>query len=182
MGLRDNVAKVLIPEETLRTRVVELGQEINTAYTDEDRVLLICVLKGAFIFLADLIRHLEIRHEVDFMELSSYGAGTVSSGVVRILLDLGQNIAGRHVLIVEDIVDSGNTLDYVTRNLRTRGPTSLRVCTLLSKPSRREIDIPLDFVGFEVPDEFVIGYGLDFAEEYRNLPFIGVLKEEVYAE
>jgi len=173
---------VLIPEHTLRTRVAELGQEINTAYTDEDRVLLICVLKGAFIFLADLIRHLEIRHEVDFMEISSYGAGTVSSGVVRILLDLGQNIAGRHVLIVEDIVDSGNTLDYVTRNLRTRGPTSLRVCTLLSKPSRREIDIPLDFVGFEVPDEFVIGYGLDFAEEYRNLPFIGVLKEEVYAE
>jgi hypoxanthine phosphoribosyltransferase len=182
MGLRDNVAKVLIAEETLQARVAELGQAINTTYTDDDQPLLVCVLKGAFMFLADLVRHLEMRHEVDFMEISSYGAGTVSSGVVRILLDLGQNIAGRHVLIVEDIVDSGNTLDYVTRNLQTRGPASLRVCTLLSKPSRREIDVPLDFVGFEVPDEFVIGYGLDFAEEYRNLPFIGVLKEEIYTE
>lgn len=182
MGLRDNVAKVLIAEEMLQARVAELGQAINTAYTDDDRPLLVCVLKGAFMFLADLVRHLEVRHEVDFMEISSYGAGTVSSGVVRILLDLGQNIAGRHVLIVEDIVDSGNTLDYVTRNLQTRGPASLRVCTLLSKPSRREIDVPLDFVGFEVPDEFVIGYGLDFAEEYRNLSFIGVLKEEIYTE
>jgi hypoxanthine phosphoribosyltransferase len=182
MGLRDDVAKVLISEKTLQARVAELGQAINAAYTDNDRPLLICVLKGAFVFLADLTRCLEIRHEVDFMEISSYGAGTVSSGVVRILLDLGQNIAGRHVLIVEDIVDSGNTLDYVTRNLQTRGPASLRVCTLLSKPSRREIDVPLDFVGFEVPDEFVIGYGLDFAEEYRNLPFIGVLKEKIYAE
>jgi len=123
-----------------------------------------------------------MRHEVDFMEISSYGTGTMSSGVVRILLDLEQNIEGRHVLIVEDIIDTGRTLDYITRNLQTRNPASLRVCTLLSKPSRREIDVPLDFVGFEVPDEFVVGYGLDFAEEYRNLPFIGVLKEEVYAD
>ncbi len=180
MGLRDDVAKILISEAELQARVAELGQAINTTYTDADRPLLVCVLKGAFMFLADLTRHLHVRHEVDFMEVSSYGAGTESSGVVRILLDLEQNIEGRHVLIVEDIIDSGRTLDYITRNLRTRGPASLRVCTLLSKPSRREIDVPLYLVGFDVPDEFVVGYGLDFAEEYRNLPFIGVLKEEVY--
>jgi hypoxanthine phosphoribosyltransferase len=178
MGLRDDVLKTLISEQELQARVAELGQEINATYTDDDRPLLICVLKGAFMLLADLVRHLEMRHEVDFMEISSYGAGTVSTGVVRILLDLAQNIEGRHVLIVEDIIDSGRTLDYITRNLETRGPASVRVCTLLSKPDRREIDIPVDFVGFEVPDEFVVGYGLDFVEEYRNLPFIGVLKEE----
>ena len=180
MGLRDDVAKVLIPEESLRARVAELGQAINGTYTDTDRPLLVAVLKGAFVFLADLTRHLEMRHEVDFMEVSSYGAGTASSGVVRILLDLEQSIERRHVLVVEDIVDSGRTLDYITRNLRTRRPASLRVCSLLSKPSRREVDVTVDFVGFEVPDEFVVGYGLDYAEEYRNLPFIGVLKEEVY--
>ena len=180
MELRDDVARILISEHKLQARVRELGQEINATYTDEDRLLLVCVLKGAFVFLAVLMRHLEMRHEVDFMEISSYGAGTVSSGVVRILLDLEQNIEGRHVLIVEDIIDSGRTLDYITRNLHTRRPASLRVCTLLSKPSRREIDVPLDFVGFEIPDEFVMGYGLDVAEKYRNLPFIGVLKEEIY--
>ena len=180
MGLQDDVAEILVPEPELQARVAELGQAINATYTDADRPLLVCVLKGAFMFLADLTRYLEMRHEVDFMEISSYGARTVSSGVVRILLDLEQNIEGRHVLIVEDIVDSGRTLDYITRNLRTRSPASLRVCTLLSKPSRRETQVPLDFVGFEVPDEFVMGYGLDFAEEYRNLPFIGVLKEKVY--
>jgi hypoxanthine phosphoribosyltransferase len=181
MGMRDDIAKVLIPERELRARVGELGRAINATYTEADRPLLVCVLKGAFMFLADLTRHLEMRHEVDFMEISSYGAGTASSGVVRILLDLERNIEGRHVLVVEDIIDTGRTLDYITRNLRTRGPASLRVCTLLSKPSRREIDVTLDFVGFEVPNEFVVGYGLDFAEEYRNLPFIGVLREEMYA-
>jgi hypoxanthine phosphoribosyltransferase len=180
--LVEDVGKVLIAEERLQARLAELGQEINHAYVDEDRPLLVCVLKGAFMFLADLIRHIEVRHEIDFMEISSYGAGTVTSGVVRILLDLDRNIQGRHVLVVEDIIDSGRTLDYITRNLQTRGPASLRVCTLLSKPSRREIDVPVDWIGFEIPDEFVIGYGLDFAEEYRNLPFIGVLKPEVYGE
>jgi len=179
MGLRDDIAKVLVPEPELQKRIAELGQAINATYRDEDRLLLICVLKGAFIFLADLVRHLEIRHEVDFMEISSYGAQTESTGVVRILLDLAQSIEGRHVLIVEDIIDSGRTLDYITRNLGTRGPASLRVCTLLSKPDRREIEVPVDLVGFEVPDEFVVGYGLDFAEEYRHLPFIGVLRDEV---
>lgn len=178
MSLYDNVAKVLIPEDVLQTRVRLLAEEINQLYTDEDFPLLVCILKGAFVFLADLIRHLAFRHEVDFMVISSYGGGTISSGVVRILLDLERNIEGRHVLIVEDIIDTGRTMDYITRNLRTRHPASLRICTLLSKPSRREMDVPLDFVGFEIPDEFVIGYGLDFAEVYRNLPFIGVLKSE----
>jgi len=182
MGLRDDLSKILIPEPELQARIAELAEAINAMYTDEDRPLLVCVLKGAFMFLADLTRHMEMRHEVDFMEISSYGGGTESSGVVRILLDLERNVEGRHVLIIEDIIDSGRTLNYVTRNLGTRDPASLRVCTLLSKPSRREIDVPVDLVGFEVPDEFVIGYGLDFDEAYRNLPFIGVLKESIYAE
>ena len=182
MGQLEDVAKILIDEQRLQSRVAHLGHEISRSYADGDRPLLVCVLKGAFMFLADLMRHLTVRHEVDFMVVSSYGAATVSSGVVRILLDLEQNIAGRHVLIVEDIIDSGRTLEYVTRNLRTRDPASLRICTLLSKPSRRTIDVSLDYVGFEIPDEFVIGYGLDYAEEYRNLPFIGVLKEEIYLE
>ena len=170
MRPREDVARVLISEEELRAKVVELGRAISETYDDEDCPLLVCVLKGAFIFLADLTRHLGMRHEVDFMEVSSYGAGTESTGVVRILLDLEQSIEGRHVLIVEDIVDSG------------RRPASLRVCALLSKPSRREVDVELDWVGFEVPNEFVVGYGLDYAEDYRNLPFIGVLKEDVYTK
>ncbi len=181
MAQRDDVAKILVGEHQLQARVAELARAIDGAYSDDDRLLLVCVLKGAFMFLGDLMRQLTIRHEVDFMVVSSYGDATESSGVVRILLDLEQNIAGRHVLVVEDIVDSGRTLDYVTRNLRTRRPASLRICSLLSKPSRRAIDVPVDFVGFEIPDEFVIGYGLDFAEQYRNLPFIGVLKEEIYS-
>ena len=182
MEFQSDVAKVLISEQELQTRIAELGQAINAMYTDDDRPLLVCVLKGAFMFLADLVRHLDMKHEIDFMEISSYGSGTVSSGVVRILLDLDQNIEGRHILIVEDIIDSGRTLDYVIRNLQTRRPASVRICTLLDKPSRREIEIPVDLVGFEVPDEFVAGYGLDFDEIYRNLPFIGVLKEKVYQE
>ena len=181
MGVRDDVARVLIEEAAIQRRVAELGAALNATYSDADRVLMVCVLKGAFMFLADLMRHVEVRHEMDFMETSSYGDRTVSSGVVRILLDLERSIEGRHVVIVEDIVDSGRTLDYITRNLATRRPASLRVCTLLSKPSRREIAVPLDWVGFEIPDEFVVGYGLDFAEQYRNLPFIGVLKESIYS-
>ncbi len=182
MGMGADVDKVLISEDALQARVKELGKELNEFYSDEDRPLLVCVLKGAFMFLADLTRELTMRHEVDFMETSSYGARTKSSGVVRILLDLERSIERRHVLIVEDIVDSGRTLSYVTRNLETRNPASIRVCTLLDKPSRRVIDVPVDFVGFEVPDEFVVGYGLDFDEAYRNLPFIGVLKEEIYSQ
>lgn len=179
MNLRDDVAKILVDEDRLQARVAEIAAEIDATYAGQAPPLLVCVLKGAFVFLADLTRRMTIRHEIDFMEISSYRGGTVSSGVVRILLDLEQNVEGRHVLIVEDIVDSGRTLSYITRNLSTRNPATLRVCSLLSKPSRREIPVPIDWVGFEIPDEFVIGYGLDFGEEYRNLPFIGVLKESV---
>ena len=182
MQLAKDVDKVLISEDEVQERIRHLARMINHAYGDEDRPLLVCVLKGAFMFLADLTRQLTMRHEIDFMETSSYGARTESSGVVRILLDLERNIEGRNVLIIEDIVDSGRTLDYVIRNLETRSPASVRVCTLLNKPSRRLIDVPLDFVGFEVPDEFVVGYGLDFDEEYRNLRFIGVLKEAICSE
>ncbi len=182
MPLEQDIDRILISTDEIQERIRDLAASINDTYADEDRPLLVCILKGAFMFLADLTRHLEMRHEVDFMETSSYGARTESSGVVRILLDLERNIQDRHVLIVEDIVDSGRTLDYVTRNLETRDPASVRVCTLLNKPTRRVIDVGLDFVGFEVPDEFVVGYGLDFDEEYRNLPFIGVLKEKIYVE
>ncbi len=180
MSLFDDVEKVLISETELKERIANLAVEMNTLYTDDDLPVLICILKGAFMFLADLTRHLTFRHELDFMEISSYGRGTTSTGAVRILLDLATDVQGRNVVIVEDIVDTGNTLTYILRNFAARKPKSVRVATLLSKPSRRQIEVPVDFIGFEVPDEFVIGYGLDFAEQYRNLPFIGVLKPEVY--
>lgn len=177
--LDDDVAEVLFSEEAIQQRTRELGQQISADYRGQD-LLLVCVLKGAITFLADLMREITIPHAIDFMAISSYGASTESSGVVRILKDLDTNIEGRNVLIVEDIIDTGRTLSYITRNLRTRRPKSLRICTLLSKPSRREIEIPLHYVGFEIPNKFVIGYGLDFAEIYRSLPYIGVLKQEKY--
>ncbi len=180
MSLFNDVEKVLISETELKERIAALAAEMNAIYTDDDLPVLICILKGAFMFLADLTRHLTFRHELDFMEISSYGRGTTSTGAVRILLDLAKDVQGRNVVIVEDIVDTGNTLTYILRNFAARNPASVRVATLLSKPSRRQIEVPVDFIGFEVPDEFVIGYGLDFAEQYRNLPFIGVLKPEVY--
>jgi hypoxanthine phosphoribosyltransferase len=180
MSMYDDVEKILITQDELAERVKSLAAEMNAVYSDEDLPLLICILKGAFMFLGDLVRHLKFRHEIDFMEISSYGASTKSSGVVRILLDLATSIEGRHVVIVEDIVDTGHTLHYILRNLKTRHPASLRVATLLNKPSRREIEVPVDFVGFVVPNEFVMGYGLDYAEQYRNIPFVGVLKPEVY--
>ena len=140
-----------------------------------------CVLKGGILFLSDLVRAIRIPHEFDFMAISSYGgARTVSSGVVRIVMDLNTNIENRNVLIVEDIIDTGHTLTYMIGNLRTRKPASLKICTLLNKPSRREIEVPVDYVGFDIPNEFVVGYGLDYNEIYRNLPFVGVLKEELY--
>ena len=179
-SLYDDIERVLISEEELQARIAELGADLNDFYTDDDLPILVCILKGAYMFLADLTRHLDFRHELDFMEISSYGTATTSSGVVRILLDLAASIEGRHVLIVEDIVDTGRTLDYILRNFGTRAPASVKVMTLLNKPSRREIDVPVDFVGFEIPNEFVMGYGLDFREQYRNVPFIGVLKPEVY--
>jgi hypoxanthine phosphoribosyltransferase len=179
-ALEFGVAKTLIDEETLQRRVGELGQQIGAEYEDRD-VLLIGVLKGAVFFLADLMRALPIPCEIDFMAISSYGTGTDSSGVVRILKDLDANIAGRNVLVVEDIVDSGLTLSYLMRNLGARRPASLEICALLTKPDRREIDVPVRYVGFEIPNEFVIGYGLDYAEKYRNLPYIGVLEPDLLA-
>jgi hypoxanthine phosphoribosyltransferase len=169
---------VLIDEERLRSRVAELGEEISVDYAGRD-LLLIGVLKGAVFFMADLMRHLTVTCEVDFMAISSYGAATDSSGVVRILKDLDINIVGRDVLVVEDIIDSGLTLSYLMRNLEAREPASLEICALLTKPERREIDVPVRYVGFEIPNRFVIGYGLDFAERYRNLPYVGVLDPDL---
>ena len=178
--LHDDVGEILISEKEIRARTRELGRQISQDYQGRD-LLLVCVLKGAITFLADLMREITVPHSIDFMAISSYGASTRSSGVVRILKDLDTNIEGCNVLIVEDIIDTGRTLSYITANLKTRHPKSLRICTLLDKPSRREIVIPLDYVGFEIPNKFVIGYGLDYGEIYRNLSYIGVLKEEKYA-
>ena len=179
--LGSDVADVLIEEDRLQKRIRELAAAINDDYKDVDELLLVCVLKGAFVFLADLSRELQRPHQVDFMGISSYESGTRSTGAVRIVLDLKQDIGGRHILIVEDIIDSGRTLEYICRNLMARSPASLKICTLLNKPARREVDVPVDYLGFEIPDEFVVGYGLDFDEIYRNLPYIAVLKPEIFA-
>jgi hypoxanthine phosphoribosyltransferase len=175
------VSEILIDEETLHGRIAELGAQISDDYRGED-LLLIGVLKGAIFFMADLMRSIDIPCEVDFMAISSYGAGIDSSGVVRILKDLDVSIEGRNVLVVEDIIDSGLTLSYLLRNLEAREPASLEVCALLTKPERRENDVVCRYVGFEIPNRFVIGYGLDFAERYRNLPFVGVLRDELAAQ
>ena len=174
------MAEILVDEETLRARVAELGEEISNDYTGRD-LLLVGVLKGAVFFMADLMRCLTVPCEVDFMAISSYGAASDSSGVVRILKDLDIPLDGRHVLVVEDIIDSGLTLSYLMRNLRAREPASLEVCALLTKPERREIDIPVRYVGFDIPNEFVVGYGLDYGEQYRNLRCVGTLAPHVYA-
>ena len=179
MLLMNDVAEILITEEQICQRTRELAQEISRDYEGQD-LHLICVLKGGVVFLVDLMRELTIPHSVDFMATSSYGVSTKSSGVVRILKDLDKPIEGQNVLIVEDIIDTGYTLDYLTRILRERGPASLRICTLLNKQERRQVDIAVDYIGFNIPNKFVIGYGLDFNEYYRNLPFIGVLKPELY--
>jgi hypoxanthine phosphoribosyltransferase len=172
--------RILITEETLQKRVAELGRAISADYTGKDLVL-VCVLKGGVAFLTDLMRQISTPHEIDFMAISSYGRGRrQSSGAVRFIMDLKTDIAGRDALIVEDIVDSGRTMDYLLRTLGARKPASLRVCTLLNKPSRRVVDIPIDYVGFDIPDEFVLGYGLDFDEKYRNLAYVGVLNREYY--
>lgn len=178
--MHDDVSEVLISHQQIRERTEELGRQITEDYDGKDP-LLICILKGGLMFLADLMREVDLPLEIDFIAVSSYGDSTESSGVVRILMDLERNIQGRHVLIVEDIIDTGRTLSYIIENLRTRGPASIRVCTLLDKPARRELEIPIDYVGFAIPDRFVIGYGLDYGEIYRNLPFVGVLKPELYS-
>ncbi len=174
------VGQVLIDETALRQRIEELGEEISTDYAGRE-VLLVGVLKGAVFFMADLMRQLTVPCEVDFMAISSYGAASDSSGVVRILKDLDIPIENRHVLVVEDIIDSGLTLSYLMRNLTARRPETLEVCALLTKPDRREIDGPVRYVGFEIPNRFVVGYGLDLAERYRNLPYVGVLQEDAGA-
>jgi hypoxanthine phosphoribosyltransferase len=176
--LERGVEEILIDEETLQARIRELGAEISSDYTGRD-LLLVGVLKGAVFFMADLMRELSVPCEIDFMAISSYGAATDSSGVVRILKDLDINVAGRDVLVVEDIIDSGLTLSYLMRNLTARKPGTLEICALLTKPERREIDVPVRYVGFEIPNKFVIGYGLDFAERYRNLPYVAVLHADL---
>src|SRR4051812_15591253 len=175
--LTRGVSKVLIEEDAVAARVAELGADVSTDYADRD-LLLVGVLKGAVFFMADLMRRLTIPCEVDFMAISSYGASTDSSGVVRILKDLDINIEGRDVLVVEDIIDSGLTLSYLMRMLESREPATLEVCALLTKPDRREIEVPVRYVGFEIPNRFVIGYGLDFGERYRNLPYVAVLSDD----
>lgn len=168
------VSRILVDVEPLQRRVAELGRRISADYQACDLVL-ICVLKGGVTFLVDLMRHITVPHEIDFMAISSYGSGQrESSGAVRLIMDLKIDVAGRDVLIVEDIVDSGRTMEYLLRLFWARAPRTLRVCTLLNKPTRRVVDVPLDYVGFDIPDEFVLGYGLDLDEKYRNLPYVAV--------
>lgn len=179
MNMRDDIDHVLISEADLQKRVAELGAQISADYAGK-APLLVSVLRGSFIFMADLTRHIQPFCQVDFMAVSSYGSGTSSSGQVNIVKDLTDSIEGQDVIVVEDILDSGNTLSYLFQLLKARNPASLRLCTLLDKPSRRAKPITADYVGFTVPDEFVVGYGLDYDELYRNLPYIGVLKPCVY--
>lgn len=174
------LAEVLIDGETLQARIAELGKQIGEDYQGED-LLLVCILRGGVMFLTDLMRSIDIPHSIDFMAISSYGVGVrESSGKVRITMDLSNDIYGRNVLLVEDIVDSGHTIASVLEMLRTRQPKSLRVCTLLDKASRREVDVPLDYIGFDIEDKFVFGYGLDLDEYYRDLPFVGVVDLNAY--
>ena len=178
--LVNDIAEVLLSEEQIQAKVAELGGRVSTDYAGLE-LTLVSVLKGSLPFMADLMRAITIPVQIDLMEVSSYGGtATESSGLVRILKDLSSSIDGRHVLIVEDIIDTGLTLNYLLRYLRGKNPASLRICTLLDKPARRLVEIPIDYLGFEIPDQFVIGYGLDYGERYRNLRFVGVLRPEVY--
>ncbi|HHY19116.1 MAG TPA: hypoxanthine phosphoribosyltransferase [Firmicutes bacterium] len=177
--MENDLDKIILTQEQITKRVAELGEEITKDYQDKQLVV-IGILRGAAVFMADLIREVKLPMEIDFMSVSSYGASTKSSGVVRINKDLDSTITDKHVLIVEDIVDTGLTLKYIVENLMSRKPASVRLCTLLDKPSRRAVDVDVHYNGFTIPDEFVVGYGLDYAEIYRNLPYIGVLKPEIY--
>lgn len=178
-GMMADVSRVLIGREDIAVKVREIGEKLSKEY-GELKPVLICVLKGSTIFYADLVRQMDIPMRMDFIAASSYGRGTGSSGEVRLLKDLDESIEGRHVVVVEDILDTGLTLHYLTDMLRSRKPASLKICALLDKPERRKVKIEADWKGFEIPNEFVVGYGLDFAEQYRNLPDICVLKPEVY--
>lgn len=178
----DDISEVLLNEETIAARVKSLGAEITAAYPGSDELVLVSVLKGSLVFVGDLMRAIDRNVRIDVMEVSSYGGGnTESSGTVRILKDLSGSIDGLDVLIVEDIIDTGLTLNYLTSYLAGKNPKSVRIVTLLDKPARRIADLPVDWTGFEIPDKFVVGYGLDFGEHYRNLRYVGVLKRELYA-
>jgi hypoxanthine phosphoribosyltransferase len=177
-----DIDKILLSSEQIQARVCELGEQIERDYTPLGDLLLVGVLKGCMMFMVDLARAIPFPLGIDFIATSSYGHSTESSGVVRVLKDLDTDIAGRQVLIVEDIIDSGLTLAYLRGQLLRRNPAGLRVCALLNKPDRRETDVPVDYLGFDIPNEFVVGYGLDYGERYRNLPYIGVLKQEVYTQ
>ena len=176
--MRNDIQEVLFSEQQLADKVAELGARISADYEDKNP-LVVSVLKGSYVFMADLTRKITIPCNVDFMAVSSYGAGTKTTGEVQIIKDIGSKIDGRHLIIVEDILDSGVTLSFLMKILKARGAASIRLCTLLSKPERRKVDVPIDYLGFEIPDAFVVGYGLDYAEKYRNLPYIGILKPTV---
>lgn len=175
----NDIQQVLLSADQIAVRVKEIGEQISADYAGEE-ILMIGVLRGAVIFMSDLARAISIPVAIDFMAVSSYGASTTSSGIVRILKDLDEEVAGRHVVVVEDIIDSGLTLNYLLDNLHSRKPASIRLVTLLNKPERRKKEVHVDYNGFTIPDHFVVGYGLDYAEKYRNLPFIGILKPEAY--
>ena len=178
--MHQDVGAILVSEEQIQERIHFLGEQISRDYAGREP-LFVGVLKGCFIFMADLMRACDVQCTVDFMVVSSYGSGTRSSGAVEIIKDLSQDIAGKDVIIVEDILDSGNTLSYLTRYMQARQPASIRIVTLLDKPDRRTAEVKADYVGFTIPDDFVVGYGLDYDQRYRNLPYIGVLKPEVYS-
>ena len=179
--LEQDIQEILFSEEQLKTRVQEIAHEIERDYQGKE-IMLISVLRGSFIFMADLCRAIDLPCTLDFMSVSSYGKGTTSSGQVQITKDLSEDITGRHIIVVEDILDSGNTLSYLLKILQHRHPASIRLCTLLDKPDRRVKPVEVHYSGFTIPDAFVVGYGLDYAEKYRNLPYIGVLKPEVYTK
>lgn len=177
--MKEDIKEILLDAGTIAAKVGELGEEISTDYAGKE-ILMIGVLRGAVIFMADLARAIQVPVAIDFMAVSSYGSSSKSSGVVRILKDLDENVEGKHLLIVEDIIDTGLTLKYLLENLWSRKPASIKICALLNKPTRRKAEVPVDYNGFDIPDYFVVGYGLDFAGKYRNLPFIGILKPEAY--
>lgn len=179
--MKEDILKVLVTEEEIAGKVAQLGRQISQDYREKN-LLMVSVLKGSVVFMADLMRSIDVFARIDFMSVSSYGAGTKTSGVVKIIKDLDLDLNGYDLLLVEDILDSGKTLYYLKEILGQRNPASIRIATLLNKPARREADIHPDYVCFEVPDEFVVGYGLDYAEKYRNLPYIGVLKPQVYTK
>lgn len=178
--MENDIQEILFSREELDRRVSEIAEQINRDYADKE-ILLISVLRGSFIFMADLARKITRPCRIDFMSVSSYGKGTSSSGQVQITKDLSEDISGLHVIVIEDILDSGNTLSYLLRILEQRHPASIRLCTLLDKPDRRKVEVTVHYSGFTIPDAFVVGYGLDYAERYRNLPYIGILKPEVYS-